>query len=185
MFRAFSKFILWILGWKVCGVFPGGDVKKSILVAMPHTSNWDFPLGLMARSIIKTRVTYMMKSTMFKPPFGWFFRMMDGMPVVRTKSTNFVDAVINLYNEHETLHTIISPEGTRKKVTKLKSGFYYMALGAKVPLVLVAFDYGKKEVRFRAPLYLTGDKDKDFEVIEGYFKGVKGRNPEAGWAYEA
>lgn len=172
-----------IIGWKVCGVFPGGKVKKSVLVAIPHTSNWDFPLGLMSRSIIKTRVTYIMKSSMFKPPFGWFFRMMDGMPVDRSKSNNFVDAVVDLYNEHDTFHTVIAPEGTRKKVDKLKSGFYYIAVGAKAAIVLVAFDYGKKEVRFREPFYPTGDIEKDFEVINDYFKGVVGKYPENSWGY--
>lgn len=184
MFRVISKLIFRIIGWKVTGTPPGPDVKKSIFIAIPHTSNWDFPLGVMARSIIQVKVTYMMKSTMFKPPFGWIFRLLDGMPVDRTKSNNFVDGVIELYNKHDSLHTVISPEGTRKKVDRLKTGFYYMAVGAKVPLTLVAFDYKTKEVRFSKPVYMTGDKEKDFEVINAYFKGVEGKYPEDGWGYE-
>lgn len=185
MFRLFSKLVFWIIGWKICGVMPGGPVKKSVFIAIPHTSNWDFPIGLMARSLIKTRVTYIMKSTMFKPPFGWIFRAMDGIPVDRSKSNNFVDAVIQLYNEHESLHTIISPEGTRRKVDKLKTGFYYIALGAKVPIVMVRFDYKRKEVKFSPPFYPTGDKEKDFIEIKAYFKDAVGKIPENGWGDEA
>lgn len=183
MFRLLSRLIFKIIGWKITGVLPGGPVKKSILIAIPHTSNWDFPLGLMARSIIKTRVTYMMKSTMFKPPFGWFFRWMDGIPVNRSKSTNFVDAVVDLYNQHDELHTIIAPEGTRRKVENLKTGFYYIALGAKIPIVMVRFDYTTKEVRFREPFYPTGNKEEDFKVIYDYFDGIVGKYPAQSWGY--
>ncbi len=183
MFRLLSKLIFKIIGWKIAGEFPVKGVKKSILVVIPHTSNWDFPLGLMARSIVKTKITYMMKSTMFKPPFGWFFKWMDGIPVDRSKSTNFVDAVIDLYDQHEELHTVIAPEGTRKKVETLKTGFYYIAIGAKIPIILVRFDYGAKEVRFREPFYPTGNKEEDFKIIRAYFSGIKGKIPENSWAY--
>jgi len=185
MFRALSKLILWLIGWKVTGHLPDKSIKKSIYIAIPHTSNWDFPLGLMARAIINVEVTYIMKSTMFKPPFGWIFRMLNGIPVDRTKSTNFVDAVIDIYNSKENLHTIIAPEGTRRKVSKLKSGFYFIATGAKIPMVLVRFDYNKKEVNFRAPFYPVGDKEKDFEEINDFFKGAVGKYPEQGWGYQS
>jgi 1-acyl-sn-glycerol-3-phosphate acyltransferase len=184
MFRLFSKLIFRIVGWKVTGVIPGGSIKKSILIAIPHTSSWDFPIGILTRSIIKTKVTYIMKSSMFKPPFGWFFRWMDGMPVDRSKSNNFVDGVIDLYNERDSFHTVIAPEGTRKYVDKLKTGFYYIAIGAKIPIVMVRFDYGRKEVRFREPFYPSGDIEKDFAIIKDYFKEVKGKNPKNSWAYK-
>ena len=183
MFRAISKFILRLVGWKLSGDIPGPEIKKSIFVAIPHTSNWDFPLGILARSIISIKITYMMKSTMFKPPFGWFFRMLDGMPVERSRSTNFVDGVVKLYNQYETLHTVIAPEGTRKQVGGLKTGFYYMALGAKVPLILTAFDYSKKEIRFSKPMYVTGNKEQDFAKIRAYFANAKGKYPEKGWPH--
>ena len=184
MFRVISKLIFKIIGWKIAGHPPGKDVKKSIFVAIPHTSNWDFPIGILARSIIGVKITYLMKSTMFRPPFGRFFRMLNGMPVDRSKANNLVDAVVQLYNEKESLHTVIAPEGTRKRVEKLKTGFYYIALGAKIPIIMVAFDYGTKEVRFAEPFYPSGDKEKDFAVIRSFFKGAKGKNPELGWQYE-
>ena len=185
MFRALSKLIFRIVGWKITGVLPGGEVKKSVLIEIPHTSSWDFFIGILTRSILNVRIKYVMKSSMFKPPFGWFFRWTDGIPVDRSKSTNFVDGVIDLYNQQESLHIILSPEGTRKYVDKLKTGFYYIALGAKIPIVMVAFDYEKKEVRFREPFYPSGDKEKDFVVIRDYYKHVKGKIPENSWAYEA
>ena len=184
MFRLLSRLIFRIIGWKVTGVLPDGKVKKSVFIALPHTSNWDFPIGIMVRSILSIKITYIMKSSMFKPPFGWFFRWTDGMPVDRSKSNNLVEGVIELYNSHDSFHTVIAPEGTRKYVKNLKSGFYYIALGAKVPIIMVRFDYGKKEVRFREPFYPTGDKEKDFEIIREYFKGVKGKIPENSWAWQ-
>lgn len=183
MFRLFSKFIFWLIGWKITGsTLDPKIIKKSIFIAIPHTSNWDFPLGIMARSIIRFKITYMMKSTMFKPPFGWFFRMMNGMPVERSKSTNFVDAAIKLYNSKDSLHTVIAPEGTRKKVDKLKTGFYYIAKGANIPMIFAAFDFGKKEVRFSDPYLPTDDKEKDFQVLEDFFKGVSGKFPKQSWS---
>ncbi len=184
MFRLFSKFIFWIIGWKITGTVPGKEVKKSIFMVAPHTSNWDFPLGILTRSLIKTKVTYIMKSTMFKPPFGWFFRWMDGMPVDRSKSHNFVDAVVKLYDQHDSFHTVIAPEGTRKYIKELKSGFYYIALGAKAPIIMVRFDYGNKEICFRKPFYPTGEKEKDFIIIKDYYKGVEGKIPQNSWAFE-
>ncbi len=183
MLRTLSKVIMWIIGWKVTGAFPS-DLKKSMVVVIPHTSNWDFPLGIMSRAIIKTRVVYLMKDSMFKPPFGWFFRWMDGMPVIRSKSTNFVDAIVEMYNKEEELHIQIAPEGTRKWVKDLKTGFYYIALGAKIPLLLVKFDYGEKVVDFGKVFYPTGDKEADFKVIKEYFRDVKGKNPKDAWGYE-
>lgn len=180
MWAAISSFIYFKLwGWKIDGDFPR-HLRKYILVVGPHTSNWDFPIGILVRSFLKVDAKYMGKSSLFRPPFGGLFRALGGYPVDRSKSNNYVDAVVDIFNSKEDFVITITPEGTRKRVDELKSGFYYIALGAKVPLVMVILDYEHKTVRFSEPFYPTGNKEADFEVILNHFRGVKGRNPEDG-----
>ncbi len=183
MFSAFCSFMLRILGWKITGDYPY-QIQKFIIVVIPHTSNWDFPLGILVRGSIKQNIMFFAKSSLFRFPFVALFRSLGGIPVDRSKSTNFVDAVIKLYNDHDKLATVISPEGTRSKVETLKSGFYYIAKGANIPIILCKFDYENREVNFAKPFHPTDDKDTDFQFFRNYFKNVKGKNPELGWGYE-
>lgn len=180
MYSAFCSFILRIFGWKITGEYPY-HIKKCIIAVIPHTSNWDFPLGLLIRGSVRQNITFFAKSSLFRFPFAGLFRWMGGVPVNRSKSTNFVDAVVELYNAADEMVTVISPEGTRGKVETLKSGFYYIAKGAKVPIILCKFDYENGEVHFGQPFYPTDDKEEDFEYFRNYFKNVKGRNPKLGW----
>jgi 1-acyl-sn-glycerol-3-phosphate acyltransferase len=177
MYHALSKFLLRVFGWKITGQYPD-EVKKFILIVVPHTSNWDFPLGIIVRGALKKDIKFLGKSSLFKPPFGWFFRALGGYPVDRSKSTNLVDAVVDIFNEKEEFVVTIAPEGTRSKVDRLRTGFYYIALGAKIPILLVTFDFEHKEVRIIELFYPTGDKEKDFDHIHQAFKGIKGRHPE-------
>ncbi len=178
-----SKFILRIIGWKNIESFPLHTLDKYLVVVIPHTSNWDFPLGLLSRAAINVDIKYLGKDSLFRFPFGYLFRWLGGYPVVRSKSTNYVDTVVNLINSKEKFAVCISPEGTRKKVDKLKSGFYYMAHGAKVPLILCSFDWKKKEIKYSGPFYTSGDYEKDLPLIMQYFVGVEGKNPENGFTY--
>lgn len=180
MWAAISSFIYFKLwGWKVIGDFPK-QLRKYILVVAPHTSNWDFPLGLLLRNIRGVDAKFIGKSSLFKAPFGWIFRALGGYPVDRSKSNNYVDAVVDIFNSKEDFILTITPEGTRKRVDEFKTGFYYIALGAKVPLVMVIIDFANKTVSFTEPFYPTGNKEADFEVILNHFRGVKGKNPEDG-----
>ncbi|MEZ4989368.1 MAG: lysophospholipid acyltransferase family protein [Saprospiraceae bacterium] len=170
-----SKAILKLLGWRL-EVPPKPWPDKYILIVIPHTSNWDFPLGLLVRSAIGEDVRYVGKDSLFKPPFGSIFRWLGGIPVDRSKRNNFVDAVVQKVEEDDEIKICIAPEGTRKRVDKLKTGFYYIATGAEVPILLCKFDYGKKLVGISAPFYPSGDIETDFAHIYGYFDGVKGKN---------
>lgn len=174
MFAIFSEWVLKLIGWRVVGGVPN-EVKKYVIAVMPHTSNWDFPLGLLVRSVLRRKVVYLAKSSLFKFPFGYLFRAMGGYPVERSKSTNFVQAVVNVFNRKEEFAVCISPEGTRKKVDKLKTGFYYIAKSANIPLVLCKFDYGTKTVTYDKPYYTTDNIEKDFEYIINFFKDAKGK----------
>tara|TARA_B110000503_G_scaffold103043_2_gene153885 strand:- start:8699 stop:9238 length:540 start_codon:yes stop_codon:yes gene_type:complete len=176
--KRISTFILnRILGWKVENSFPK-EPKKYIIIAAPHTSWIDFPIAILARMSVGTMVHFIGKGSLFKFPFGYFFRALGGTPVDRTKSNKLVDAVINLFNSKEEFRLALSPEGTRKKVAHWKTGFYYIAKGAKVPVVMATLDFENKKLKISEPYYITGDLEKDFEHFNLFYKNVKGRNPE-------
>jgi 1-acyl-sn-glycerol-3-phosphate acyltransferase len=180
MMQAISKFILKTIGWRL-EVPPKPWPDKYVMIVIPHTSNWDFPLGLLVRSAIGEDVRYVGKDSLFKPPFGTIFRWLGGIPVDRSKRNNFVDAVVYTIRTNESMKICIAPEGTRKRVDKLKTGFYYIARGAEVPIILCKFDYGHNLVGFSPPFYPTGDMEADFAHIYAYFDGVKGKNAEFGF----
>lgn len=175
--QAISSFILKILGWKV-QLPPKPWPEKYVIIVVPHTSNWDFPLGLLVRSAIGENVRFVGKDSLFKPPFGRLFRWLGGIPVDRSKRNNFVDAVADQIRQNDGMKICIAPEGTRKRVEKLKTGFYYIAKGAGVPILLCKFDYGNKLIGISAPHYPTDDMEADFAAIHAYYRGVKGKNPE-------
>jgi 1-acyl-sn-glycerol-3-phosphate acyltransferase len=183
MMSKISAFILKLWGWKIKGSYPN-DLPKVIVIVLPHTSSWDFPVGILVRSAIRADIKFIAKDSLFKPPFGWLFYWLGGYPVNRKRSTNFVQTLTDIYNKEEKFHTVIAPEGTRRKVNQLKTGFYYISLGAKAAIVMCRFDWGNKIVEFRAPFYPIGDKEADFQVIYDYFRGIKGKNPELGYLYE-
>ncbi|MEO1545704.1 MAG: 1-acyl-sn-glycerol-3-phosphate acyltransferase [Bacteroidota bacterium] len=175
--RSFSKFLYFkIMRWKFNGEFP--DVEQCVVAVVPHTHWLDFFLGLIVRSILGIEINYIGKKSLFDGPFGWFLRWTGGTPVDRSKNTNTVDSVVEVFQSKKIFRFALAPEGTRKKVEKLKTGFYYIAKKANVPMVLVAFDFGKKEVKFSEAFWPTSDMEKDFEAIDAFFEGVQGRVPE-------
>ena len=166
-----------ILGWKIVGDYPK-ELKKFIIVGAPHTTNMDFVLGALMKYIKELPIGFIGKHSLFKPPYGFIFRALGGVPVDRSKSTNMVDAIIKVFNEKDEFILAISPEGTRTKIDKWKTGFYHIALGANVPVILNAFDFGNKEYLISKPYYLTGDQKKDFLFFLNYYKDVKGKYPD-------
>jgi 1-acyl-sn-glycerol-3-phosphate acyltransferase len=150
------------------------------MIVAPHTSNWDFVVGIAARSILKLEIKYVAKKELFKFPFGWIFKKLGGYPVDRSKTTNFVDAVSNLFKTHEYFSICFTPEGTRKYTPKWKTGFYYIALQAGIPVVMVGFNYADKLVQVEPAFYLSGDIDKDIAHMMDYYRKVPGKIPEKG-----
>lgn len=183
MFSRISNFLLRLFGWKVEGRY-ASELPKVVIIVVPHTSNWDFPLGMLVRATLKTDIKFIAKSSLFRPPFGWFFRWLGGYPVERSKRTNFVQMMVGIYRKEPRFHTVIAPEGTRSKVEKLKTGFYHIALGGGAAIVMCRFDWENKTVEFREPFSPTGNKEADFKVIDDYFRGIHGRRPEQGYLYE-
>lgn len=178
MKKLLYKFIFFtLMKWKIVNVM-NPEIKKCVFMVMPHTSWHDFYLGVFTRGITGIPMHFVAKKELFKFPFGYYFSWMGGKPLDRTGNLNKVEAIANMFNQYNELRLAIAPEGTRKKVDQLKTGFYYIALKANVPIIPVAFDFGKKQVAFGNPLLPTGNYNKDYQVLLQHFKVVNGKCPE-------
>ena len=166
-----------LLGWKISGEM-SADIKKCVIMVVPHTSWYDFFVGLFTRGILGLQMNFVGKKELFTFPFGYYFKWVGGAPLDRSKHENKVDDIAAIFEEKEEFRLAIAPEGTRKKVKEWKTGFYYIALKANVPIYPVAFDYEHKEVKLFEPFYPTSNKDEDFEFLYKLFRGIKGKNAE-------
>jgi 1-acyl-sn-glycerol-3-phosphate acyltransferase len=180
MFRLICSFIFNLMGWKITGGFPVG-MKKYIIAVAPHTSNWDFVIGILARSVLHIEKTkFLAKASLFRPPFGWVFRLLGGYPVERSSSHDMVQQVAAIFSKHDEFYIGLAPEGTRKKVQKLKTGFYYIAKLANVPIIPAGFDFATKTVVVSKPFYPTDNFESDMSFLLDFYRKIKGRNPQFG-----
>ena len=171
--------IYWLIGWKAVGLSVNHPEKFMLIIA-PHTSNWDFMVGLFARYILGYgyNTKFLGKSSLFESPFGFFFYWIGGIPVYRNQKNNMVEQVVSKYAEAKgEFGIIISPEGTRKYVKEWKTGFYHIALKANVPIIPIGLDYGKKQVIATGVFYLTGNQEEDLQKLKALFKDMKAYNP--------
>ena len=174
--HSLAKFIFFkVLGWHLVGDFP--QIQKAVIIVVPHTSWIDFFLGLLVRRVLKEEINFIAKKSLFKFPLGWYFRWMGGAPIDRSKSSDTVTAIASIFSSKEKFRLALSPEGTRKKVTEWRTGFYYIAKAAKVPIVMITFDYGEKQIAISKPHFPSDNKEADFKLYESFFKGVKGKVP--------
>lgn len=180
--QVISKILLHWWGFRLEGD-PSNQLPHRIFAVIPHTSNWDFPLGLLVRSAAGIQVKFIAKDSLFKPPFGFVFRWLGGYPVDRSQSHNYVEAVAELFQTTPELAIAIAPEGTRKKVERLRTGFYHIARMAQVPIIMTKFDFGRKVVAFSPPFYPSQDKVRDFEKMTEFYRDARGRNPELGFDF--
>ena len=171
--RAIGRFGLQCLGWRMEGEFP--NAAKLVAIVAPHSSNWDFVVGLLAKYAIGVRASFLAKHTLFRWPFGALFRHWGGIPVVRDSSHDVVEQTVAEFARRDTLVLAIAPEGTRKPVTRWRTGFYHIAHGARVPILVVALDWGRKTVRFGPTLHTTSDVEADLGRLRAAFDGVRGR----------
>ncbi len=179
MFLQLSRFIFYLTGWQVKGLVPV-SLDQFIMTVAPHTSNWDFFLGLAARSILRLDTKYVAKKELFRFPFGGIFKKLGGYPVDRSKNTNFVDAVAVLFKNNKRFSIAFTPEGTRSYAPKWKTGFYYIALKAKIPIVMVSFNYATRTVSVEPPFMPTGNLETDLEFMMNYYRKTPGKFPEKG-----
>lgn len=180
MMRALCTGILRFMGWKPVGVFPY-HLKKYVVIVAPHTSGWDFIIGVLFRKSLRLeKARYLGKAELFKPPFGFIFRWLGGYPVDRSSRHNMVDEVVKIFNQHEEFGIALSPEGTRQRVDRLRTGFYNIAKKANIPIIMVGLDFRNKRVILSEPLYTTDSMEEDFEKILAFFRPIEGKYPEKG-----
>ncbi len=178
MMKSLYKFIYFkLMKWKLIGDFPS-DLKKYIVIAVPHTSWHDFYIGLLLRKIKETPINFVGKKELFKGPLGWYLKQVGGVELDRTPGQNKVESIAKLFETRDEFRLNIAPEGTRKKVDKWKTGFYYIAKAANVPIVMITFDFGKKQNIISEPFYPTDDMEADFIFMHAFFKDVVGKIPE-------
>ena len=165
-----------LAGWQVVGMLPP-SAAKSVLIAAPHTSNWDLPYTLMVAFSLRLNVYWMGKASIFKPPFRGVMMWLGGIPVDRAQSNQLVAASSTaIARAAGPLQLIVPPEGTRSGTRFWKTGFYYIALGANVPIVLAYLDY-KKKIGGLGPVFqTTGDIEADMTAIKAFYAGVTGKN---------
>lgn len=171
-----AGFILSIFGWKVGDVTP--NFPKMIVIGAPHTSNWDGLIMVLFALVLRVRLQWVGKHTLFKFPFGGLMRLAGGVPLNRSTTKNAVEQTIQVFNEHEKMALVVAPEGTRGKVDHWKTGFYYIALGANVPIVMGYVDYGRKQAGLGPAIMPSGDIEADMEVFRTFYSDITPRHPE-------
>lgn len=177
MFRKIAQFFAFkVFKFSLEGNFPKDP--KYVIAVVPHTSNWDFFVAIGVRTFLKETIHFVGKKELFTPLTSWFFKGLGGMPLNRKKNENVVEAITRMYGEEAVFRMAIAPEGTRKKVDEWKTGFYYIAKNAKVPILPIALDWENRIMKFHPLFTPTDSKEKDFTYLEGLFKGVVGKVPE-------
>jgi len=173
MNQKLSRIILFhLLKWSLIGNFP--KLPKYIVAVVPHTSWVDFFLGLLVRSVSGEDIRFVGKKELFSPLTGWFFKYLGGVPVDRSGNRGSVESIIEVFNSHKKFRIALAPEGTRKKVNKLRTGYYFIARELKIPIVPVAFDYENRKVIVYENFYASKNHDEDLIKLENLFKGIGG-----------
>lgn len=170
-----SRIILSLAGWRTEGQLP--SIPKFVLVGAPHTSNWDLPYTLLTAFALRAPIHWMGKEAIFRRPFKGFFKWLGGIPVRRSQSHNLVEQSIQQFNRNDQLILTIAPAGTRKRVIRWKTGFYHIACGAGVPIVLGFMDYRRKAGGIGPMVHPTGNMEADMETIKAFYDGVTGKHP--------
>jgi len=174
MLRIFSKIILKLIGWRVDVTLP--KEKKLVMIGAPHTTNWDLPIALLCFWSVPVRLTWVGKKQLFIGPLDYFFRALGGIPVDRSAQTGFIEQIAQQFDNHDEMIFGLTPEGSRSKTAHWKTGFYYIALQAKVPICLAYVDYPNRTIGFGKIITPTGDIDKDFELIKIFYQDKKGKH---------
>ena len=170
-----AHFILRLIGWRTHVLNP--RMKRYVLIGAPHTSNWDFVIMLLLMGAEQLPIRFMGKDALFRGPLGPLMRSLGGIPVNRRERTKLVDQIAAKFEEYDELIIGIAPEGTRSKTSHWKTGFYYIALKAQVPIVMAYLDYGNKIIGVGPSFTPSGDLCADFEIIREFYLGIVGKNP--------
>jgi len=174
--RGIAQFLMTLFGWRIAADIP--NLPKFVLVGAPHTSNWDFILTMGTLFALNVKIFWLGKRSLFRWPYGGIMEWLGGVPVDRaSQGAGVVDQTIEAFNSHDKFVIAVMPEATRSKVQEWKTGFYHIAQGADVPIVLVRFDYGRKVMGVGPTIEPTGDLTADMAEIQSHYVGVEGKNP--------
>jgi 1-acyl-sn-glycerol-3-phosphate acyltransferase len=176
MKKRLARWLLRLFGWQLEGARPEFD--RYILIAAPHTSNWDLPLMLAFAAAFDIKITWMAKHSLFNPPMGWIMRALGGMPIVRHKNQNVVSSMAKTLKTESRLALVVPTEGTRERAEYWKSGFYHIARQAGVPIVPSFLDFGQKRGGFGPALETSGNIQQDMQYFRDFYSGMKGKFPE-------
>jgi 1-acyl-sn-glycerol-3-phosphate acyltransferase len=176
MLRSFARWMLRVGGWTTVGGVP--EEPKAVFIAAPHTSNWDGLWALVYRVAFDIDVKFFAKHSLFWFPLGNILRALGGIDLDRGKAGTAVNEAIRMFETEEQFYFGLAPEGTRKRTEGWKTGFYRIAIGARVPVYLGLLDYGRRRIGIGRKMELTGDMDADMAVIRDYYKDIDGRWPE-------
>jgi len=174
--RAFGRLILKVMGWKITGGTP--ETPKYVLIAAPHTTNWDLVLMLAIAFVLGMQIRWMGKDALFNPPFGIVLKWLGGLSIDRSKTHNVVDAMASEFSKHERLILAVPPEGTRSRGDYWKSGFYYIARQAQVPVVMGFLDYKTRTGGFGPHLIPGDDLSADMDQFRAFYDTVSGKFPD-------
>jgi len=175
MKQRFARWLLRLLGWQIEGVHP--EHPRFVLIAAPHTSNWDLPLMLAFAAAFNLKISWMAKHSLFFPPMGWLLRAMGGMPIVRHENRNVVDEMVDTLQSAQALILVVPTEGTRERAEYWKSGFYHIARRAEVPIVPSFLDFSQKRGGFGPALLPTGNISQDMQYFRDFYQGMEGKFP--------
>jgi 1-acyl-sn-glycerol-3-phosphate acyltransferase len=175
--KSLARLIIRLSGWKVEGTF-GPELRNCIIIVAPHTSQWDFIFGVLARTIYGIKAKYLIKNSFFKPGIAWFFHMTGGIAVDRSQKNELTNRLKQMLKNGEELKITFTPEGTRKRVDRWRSGFYWTAIDTGLPIVAHYIDYKTKTVGQFAPFAPTGDWEVDKLHFQNLYKDVNACHPE-------
>lgn len=176
--KTLFQWIFKLLGWKVVGEVP--KVDKLVMIAAPHTSNWDFFYARAAFFIMGLPLRYTIKKELFFFPLGPILKSLGGIPIDRSTKGGMVSKMTQLYTDYDKMVLMITPEGTRSYSPEWKKGFYHISNNAQIPISLGYLDYGKKHAGIGPLVYPTGDYEADLKVIQDFYKGIEAKFPEKG-----
>lgn len=175
MLQAIGRTVLRLWHWRIVGTLP--ELPKFVIIVAPHTSNWDFPVGVFAMFALDLRIHWFGKDTLFRSPLGWVFRRLDGRPVRRDAPEGVVSEMASIVRAEPQFLLAIAPEGTRKAVAQWRTGFYHIAHAAGVPIVPVWFDWSRREIGIATPMRTTGDVAADLATLQSLYRIEMARDP--------
>lgn len=175
MLARIMRALLRVFRWRIDGEVP--PHPKMVLIGAPHTSNWDFPLAMVAAPALGLRIRWLGKHTLFRKPFGWFFRMLGGIPVDRARASGLMRQAVEMFEGTDRLTLVITPSGSRSVRDHWKSGFYHIARGAEVPIVMIGVDGANRTLVVGGDFVPTGDLKADMDRVRAFYGPYRGIKP--------